>query len=75
MKFGNKDDSEVINYAICSGVKCIFTAHGNSLQDLRLNPEMNKIINLGIFDKVIFLDSSQKGKIKRVENLKNLCYN
>ena len=57
MKFGNKEDSEVINYAICSGVKGIFTAHGNSIQDLKLNPEINKLINLGIFERIIFLDA------------------
>lgn len=66
MKFGNKDDSEVINYAICSGVKGIFTAHGSNFQDLRLNPEINKLINLGVFEKIIFLDSFQKGVIKKV---------
>lgn len=66
MKYGNKDDSEVINYAVCSGVKGIFTAHGNNFQDLRLNPEINKLINLGVFEKIIFLDSFQKGVIKKV---------
>ena len=66
MKYGNKEDSEVINYAICSGVKGIFTAHGNSVQDLKLNPEISKLINLGIFEKIIFLDSCKKGMIKRV---------
>ena len=66
MKYGNKDDSEVINYAVCSGVKGIFTAHGKNFQDLRLNPEINKLINLGVFEKIIFLDSFQKGVIKKV---------
>ncbi|MBR2241541.1 MAG: hypothetical protein IJ890_09260 [Clostridia bacterium] len=66
MKFGNKEDSEVINYAICSGVKGIFTAHGNSIQDLKLNPEINKLINLGIFERIIFLDGQKKGMIKKV---------
>lgn len=66
MKFGNKEDSEVINYAICSGVKCIFTAHGDNVQDLRINPEINRLINLGVFDKLIFLDSKTKGVIKKV---------
>lgn len=64
MKFGNKDDSEVINYAICSGVKGIFTAHGNNYQDLKINPEINRLINMGVFEKIIFLDSNKKGVIK-----------
>ena len=56
----------MINYAICSGVKGIFSAHGNSFQDLRVNPEINKLINLGIFEKIIFLDKNIKGTIKKV---------
>ena len=41
-EIGNKEDAEIINYAICSGVKGIFTAHGAVLQDLKLNPEIKK---------------------------------
>lgn len=66
MKFGNKDDSEVINYAICSGVKGLFTAHGSTFQDLKLNPEINRLINLGIFEKIVFLDAYKKGTIKKI---------
>ena len=33
-EIGNKDDVNIINYAICSGVKCIFTAHGSDMEDL-----------------------------------------
>lgn len=66
MRYGNKEDSEVIIYAICSGVKGIFTAHGDSMQDLKLNPEISKLINLGVFEKIIFLDDRKKGVIKKV---------
>lgn len=65
-EIGNKEDAEIINYAICSGVKGIFTAHGAVLQDLKLNPEINKLINLGIFEKIIFLDEFKKGEVKKV---------
>ncbi|MBR2786742.1 MAG: stage III sporulation protein AA [Clostridia bacterium] len=65
-EIGNKDDSDVINYAICSGVKGIFTAHGNSIQDLKLNPEINRLINLGVFEKIIFLDQNRKGCVWKV---------
>lgn len=65
-EIGNKDDAQVINYAICSGVKCIFTAHGNSIQDLNLNPELNKLITIGAFERIIFLDAVEKGKIKNI---------
>lgn len=73
-EIGNKDDSEVINYAVCSGVKGIFTAHGSNMQNLKLNPEMNKIINLGVFEKIIFLDQYEKGNIKNVVNYTKINY-
>lgn len=65
-EIGNKEDAETINYAICSGVKGVFTAHGSSMQDLRVNPEINKLINLKIFERIIFLDTAKKGNIKNV---------
>lgn len=65
-EIGNRDDADIINYAICSGVKGIFTAHGSNIQDLKLNPEINKLINMRIFEKIIFLDSTKKGAIKNV---------
>lgn len=65
-EIGSTDDSKVINYAICSGVKGIFTAHGRSLNELQANPELNKLINLGVFEKIIFLDEKIKGKTKSV---------
>lgn len=71
-EIGNKDDSEVINYAICSGVKGIFTAHGSCMQDLKMNPEINKLINLKIFERIVFLDASKKGNIKNVVLRKKL---
>ena len=68
-EIGNKDDVNIINYAICSGVKCIFTAHGSDMEDLLKNNEINKIINLQLFSKIIFLDEKQKGKIKNFYDL------
>ncbi len=70
-EIGNKDDVNIINYAICSGVKCIFTAHGSNMEDLLKNNEINKIINLQLFSKIIFLEEKQKGKIKNVVNIQN----
>ena len=65
-EIGNVADSEAINYAICSGVKGIFTAHGGSMLDLKNNIEINKLISLGIFERIIILDETIKGNIKKV---------
>lgn len=63
---GNKDDIEAINYAVCSGCKGIFTAHGNTIEDIMLNPVLKTLSNNHIFDKIIFLDTATKGNIKEV---------
>ena len=33
-EIGSKEDIEAINYVMCSGVKGIFTAHGNDIEDV-----------------------------------------
>lgn len=68
-EIGSKDDVEIINYAVCSGVNCIFTAHGSCMEDLFKNQEIRKIIDLKLFKKIIFLNENEKGKVKNVINL------
>ncbi len=63
-EIGCLEDIEAINYAVCSGVKGIFTAHGSSMQDLSLNPIIKKLISLNVIERIIFLDENEKGKIK-----------
>ena len=55
-----------INYAVCSGIKGIFTAHGNSLEDLKLNPAIAELIEKNIFEKLVFLDKKHKGKVNKI---------
>ena len=62
-EIGCKEDIDAINYAFCSGVKGIFTAHGNSYDEFVKNPIMQEILGLQIIEKLIFLDK-EKGKIK-----------
>ena len=65
-EIGKDEDVEAINYAVCSGIKGIFTAHGGSLKELQLNPAISKIIDKHIFERIIFLDKTIKGKVKTV---------
>lgn len=65
-EIGNYNDIEAINYAVCSGVKGIFTAHSLSYETMMLNKELNKLINMKIIERIIFLDSKIKGKIESV---------
>lgn len=65
-EIGNKDDIEAINYAMCSGCKGIFTAHGRYFEDLYINPFLKELINSQIVEKIIFLDEKEKGKARDV---------
>ncbi len=71
-EIGNKNDIEAINYALCSGVKGIFTAHGNSIDKLKQNPIFNKMFELNLFEKIIFLDEINKGYISKVYELEDI---
>lgn len=65
-EIGNKKDAEAINYAVCSGVTGIFSAHGNCMEDLKKNPEINELLKLNIFKNIVFLDENHKGKIREI---------
>lgn len=67
MKYGNDEDVEAINYAMCCGIKGIFTAHGGTLEDLALNPAIKHLINSHVLEKIIFLSNKgPKGEIEKV---------
>ena len=57
-EIGSKEDSEAINYAMCCGVKGIFTAHGESIEDVCKNPELKELINNKIIERVILIKNS-----------------
>ena len=65
-EIGSKEDVQEINYAVCSGIKGIFTAHGNLLEDLKLNPAIAELIEKYIFERLIFLDKNNKGKVNKI---------
>ena len=71
-EIGNQKDIEAINYAVCSGIKGIFTAHGKNIEDIQLNLEINKLINNHIFERLIFLDENKKGEVSKVYNLNKI---
>ena len=74
-EIGSKEDIDAIIYAICSGVKGIFTAHGANFSDIYNNPEINNLINKKIIERIIFLNKNeQKGKISEIYYLNNNQY-
>ena len=60
-EIGNKRDSDAIKYAMCCGVKGIFTAHGASLEELEKNPEISDLLENKIFEKIICI-KDREGK-------------
>ena len=70
-EIGSKEDIEAINYAMTSGVKGIFTAHGNSLNEIMLNTEIKQLLDKKIIETIIFLDDKKRGEIKYVYKFAN----
>lgn len=71
-EIGNEQDVDAINYAVCCGIKGIFTVHGKSIEDMKLNPEVSKLIDTHIFERLIFLDERKKGEINKVYALNKI---
>lgn len=65
-EIGSKEDVEAIHYAVCCGIKGIFTVHGKTMEDLKQNPYINRLISAHIFERIIFLDEKTKGEVKKV---------
>lgn len=54
-EIGSKEDVEAIQEAIISGVKGIFTMHGRTLEDVKSNSQINKLIEENKIEKIIFI--------------------
>ena len=63
-EIGSMEDINAIDYAMCSGVKGIFTAHGKDLEEVSKNPELSKLLNKNIFERIILLNPQMRGDTK-----------
>lgn len=61
-EIGTKQDAEAIREAVCSGVKGIFTAHGNTKEEVMKNTTLRTLIDENIIEKLIFLKSDKSGR-------------
>ena len=61
MKYGGKEDQEAIRYAICCGIKGIFTAHGKDVEEISKNSELSKLLNKHVFERIILLNPKKRG--------------
>ena len=65
-EIGSKEDTEAIEYAICSGINGIFTAHGSSLNELYLNPQLTELLSKNLLHRIVFLSEKEKGEIEKI---------
>jgi stage III sporulation protein AA len=59
-ELGSKDDFEILQYALKSGVNIIATAHGFSIDDVKKNLYMKSIIENNFFNRAIVLKNNLK---------------
>lgn len=71
-EIGTENDVEAIKEAVCSGVKGIFTAHGENKEDILKNPTLKQLITENIIEKIIFLKKNDK-KERIVEVEERIC--
>lgn len=58
-EIGSAKDIDAIKYAICSGVKGVFTAHGNGLKDIINNPILNELYITDGIERVLAIDENR----------------
>lgn len=68
-EIGTKEDVEAIKYAVTSGVKGIFTAHGENFETIKQNPILKELIEEKLIEKIIILNKNNRKNIKYINNL------
>lgn len=66
-EIGTKEDIEAIKYAITSGVKGIFTAHGDSVENIQKSPILKELLELNIIDKIIILNKKDRDRLSIIK--------
>ena len=70
-EIGTKDDVSAIKEAVCSGVKGIFTAHGEGKEELIKNPILKELIKEQMVEKILFLNI--KNGMRTIQVEEDLC--
>lgn len=69
-EIGSDDDVKSMTKTMLSGVKVITTAHANTLDELLAKDNILKMLKKNIFEKIIFLDSDNIGRIRKIYDVK-----
>ena len=74
-EIGTKEDVEAIKYTVTSGVKGIFTAHGDNIETLKKNPILKELLKENLIEMIIILDKENRKNIKYINNInKNIDF-
>lgn len=63
-EIGTQEDVEAIQYAVTSGVKGVFTAHGDNLENIQKNPILRGLFSMNLIEKVVILDKHNRKHIQ-----------
>lgn len=69
-EIGTKEDIEAIKYAVTSGVKGIFTAHGEAIENITQNPILRELIESNLIENIIILNKNNRKNVKYINNIK-----
>ena len=74
-EIGTKEDVEAIKNTVTSGVKGIFTAHGDNIETLKKNPILKELLKENLIEMIIILDKENRKNIKYINNInKNIDF-
>jgi len=59
-EIGGEEDIEAIRYALCCGVKGIFTAHASSIEDVKKNRALYLLIEENLIERVVCISKNRE---------------
>lgn len=63
-EIGTHEDIEAIKYAVCCGIKGIFTAHAQNLEDIVKSPILGELYQMKIIEKVLLIEENRNIKLE-----------
>lgn len=73
-EIGNYEDINAIESVIHCGCKLLATVHGNSMEDIRKKPLLERLVNERIFERYILLhNKNEVGEVKSIFDERGTC--
>lgn len=73
-EIGNYEDIHAIESVIHCGCKLLATVHGNSMEDIRQKPLLDRLVNDRVFERYILLhNQNEVGEVKAIFDARGTC--